>query len=157
MHHHQNFGCLFNWSTPKFSTRNGNFYLFNFQYILFSYSKAGSYNCIYFKFVYYCTSNFREPLQVIYSLLALTQVYGLRALEWAKDSISLIPSTAVTEVERTRFLQALSDVASGVDINPIAIPIEELSEVCRRNRTVQEIVQGALRPLELNLVNGIVA
>ena len=99
----------------------------------------------------------REPLQVIYSLLALTRVYGLRALEWAKDSISLIPSTAVTQVERTRFLQALSDVASGGDINPLAIPIEELSEVCRRNRTVQEIVQGALRPRELSLVNGIVA
>jgi hypothetical protein len=30
--------------------------------------------------------------------------------------------------------------------------VEELSDVCRRNRTVQEIVQGALRPLELNLV-----
>ncbi|GFS32677.1 ARM repeat superfamily protein [Actinidia rufa] len=94
---------------------------------------------------------------VIYALLALTRVYGPRAIEWAKDSVSLIPSTAVTEVERTRFLQALSDVASGIDINPLAIPIEELSEVCRRNRTVQEIVQGALRPLELNLVNGIVA
>ncbi|PSS07832.1 Transportin like [Actinidia chinensis var. chinensis] len=94
---------------------------------------------------------------VIYALLALTRVYGPRAVEWAKDSVSLIPSTAVTEVERTRFLQALSDVASGIDINPLAIPIEELSEVCRRNRTVQEIVQGALRPLELNLVNGIVA
>ncbi|XP_057479377.1 transportin MOS14-like isoform X2 [Actinidia eriantha] len=94
---------------------------------------------------------------VIYSLLTLTRAYGLRALEWAKDSVSLIPSTAVTEVERTRFLQALSDVASGGDINPLAIPIEELSEVCRRNRTVQEIVQGALRPLELNLVNGIIA
>ena len=98
-----------------------------------------------------------EPPQVIYALLALTRVYGPRAVEWAKDSVSLIPSTAVTEVERTRFLQALSDVASGIDINPLAIPIEELSEVCRRNRTVQEIVQGALRPLELNLVNGIVA
>ncbi|KAL9273717.1 Transportin MOS14-like protein [Drosera capensis] len=31
-------------------------------------------------------------------------------------------------------------------------PIEELSDVCRRNRTVQEIVQGALRPQESNLV-----
>ncbi|KAI8018791.1 Transportin MOS14 [Camellia lanceoleosa] len=89
---------------------------------------------------------------VIYALLLLTRAYGLRALEWAKDSVSLIPSTAVTDMERTRFLGALSDVASGVDINPLTIPIEELSEVCRRNRTVQEIVQGALRPHELNTV-----
>ncbi|XP_052183861.1 transportin MOS14 isoform X2 [Diospyros lotus] len=89
---------------------------------------------------------------VIYALLSLTRAYGSRAVDWAKDSISLIPSTAATEVEKSRFLQALSDVASGGDINPLTVPIEEMSEVCRRNRTVQEIVQGALRPLELNLV-----
>ncbi|KAI7986510.1 Transportin MOS14 [Camellia lanceoleosa] len=92
---------------------------------------------------------------VIYALLALTRAYGSRALEWAKDSILLIPSTAATEVERSRFLQALSEVASAGDINSLMIPIEELSEVCRRNRTVQDIVQGALRPLELNFVNAI--
>ncbi|GMQ10372.1 hypothetical protein CsSME_00053399 [Camellia sinensis var. sinensis] len=92
---------------------------------------------------------------VIYALLALTRAYGSRALEWAKDSILLIPSTAATEVERSRFLQALSEVASVGDINSLMIPIEELSEVCRRNRTVQDIVQGALRPLELNFANAI--
>ncbi|KAL6978105.1 Transportin mos14 [Sarracenia purpurea var. burkii] len=94
---------------------------------------------------------------VIYALLSLTRAYGSRALEWAKEGVSLIPSTAVTEAETSRFLQALSDVAARGDVNSLAIPIEELSEVCRRNRTVQEIVQGALRPLELNLVNGIVS
>uniref|UniRef100_A0A5B7AYJ9 Transportin-3 n=1 Tax=Davidia involucrata TaxID=16924 RepID=A0A5B7AYJ9_DAVIN len=89
---------------------------------------------------------------VTYALMALTRAYGVKALEWAKEIVSLIPSTAVTEVERSRFLQALSDAASGVDINALMVPVEELSEVCRRNRTVQEIVQGALRPLELNMV-----
>lgn len=89
---------------------------------------------------------------VAYALLALTRAYRVKALEWAKNGISLIPSTAVTEVECTRFLQALSDAALGTDINALMVPIEELSDVCRRNRTVQEIVQGALRPLELNLV-----
>ena len=87
-----------------------------------------------------------------YALLALTRAYRASALEWARDSLSLIPSTAVTEVERSRFFQALSDAASGGDINALMSPIEELSDVCRRNRTVQEIVQGALRPLELNFV-----
>ncbi|PIN22652.1 Nuclear transport regulator [Handroanthus impetiginosus] len=90
---------------------------------------------------------------VTYALLALTRAYGLKALEWAKDSISLIPSNAVTELERSRFLQALSDAASGAAINGLMIPIEELSEVCSRNRSVQEIVQGALRPLELNMIS----
>ncbi|CAK9184734.1 unnamed protein product [Ilex paraguariensis] len=89
---------------------------------------------------------------VVYVLLTLTRAYGVKALEWAKESLLLIPSTAVTEVERSRFLQALSDVATGGNINALMIPIEELSEVCRRNRTVQEIVQGALRPLELSRI-----
>lgn len=86
-----------------------------------------------------------------YTLLSLTRAYGPRAVEWAKESVSLIPSTAVTEVERSRFLKALSDAASGFDLNRLTLPIEEMSDVCRRNRTVQEIVQGALRPFELNL------
>lgn len=91
-----------------------------------------------------------QLIQVTYALLALTRTYRVQALEWAKDSVSLIPLTAVSEVERSNFLQALSDAASGADVNTIMSPIEEMSDVCRRNRTVQEIVQGALKPLELN-------
>lgn len=91
--------------------------------------------------------------QVSYTLLALTRSYGMQALEWAKKSVLLIPSTAVTDVERSRFLKALSDAASGGDTNGLTVPVEELSDVCRRNRSVQEIVQEALRPLELNMVN----
>ncbi|KAG6383468.1 hypothetical protein SASPL_156780 [Salvia splendens] len=90
---------------------------------------------------------------VTYTLLAITRAYSSKALEWAKDAISLIPSNAVTDVERSRFLQALSDAMSGAAVNGLTTPIEELSEVCRRNRSVQEIVQGALRPLELNMVS----
>ncbi|KAK6920787.1 Exportin-1/Importin-beta-like [Dillenia turbinata] len=88
---------------------------------------------------------------ITYALLSLTRAYGVKALKWANESMSLIPYTALTEVERSRVLQALSEVASGADINSLSVPIEELSDVCRRNRTVQEIVQGALRPLELNM------
>ncbi|OIW00111.1 hypothetical protein TanjilG_29101 [Lupinus angustifolius] len=89
---------------------------------------------------------------ISYTLLALTRTYGMQALEWAKESVLLIPSTAVTDVERSRFLKALTDAASGVDTNGLTVPVEELADVCRRNRAVQEIVQEALRPLELNLV-----
>ncbi|XP_047316788.1 transportin MOS14 [Impatiens glandulifera] len=86
---------------------------------------------------------------VIYTLVALTRAYKSSALEWAKIAVSLIPLSAVKEVERSSFIQALSDLASGANINALTIPIEELAEVCRRNRTVQEIVQGALKPLEI--------
>ncbi|XP_021733725.1 transportin MOS14-like [Chenopodium quinoa] len=89
---------------------------------------------------------------VTYTLLALVRVYQVKALEWVKESVSLIPKTAVTEVESSRFLQALSDAASGANTNAIMAPIEELSDVCRRNRTVQDIVQDALKPLELNMI-----
>ncbi|KAL1371580.1 transportin MOS14 [Arachis hypogaea] len=88
---------------------------------------------------------------VSYTLLALMRAYGSRALEWAKECVLLIPSTAITDVERSRFLSALSDAASGGDTNGLIVPVEEFSDVCRRNRAVQEIVQEALRPLELNL------
>jgi transportin-3 len=89
---------------------------------------------------------------VTYSLLALTRTYRLQAVSWAKESVSLIPRTALTETESTKFLQALSDIAYGADVNSLIGQVEELSDVCRRNRTVQELVQAALKPLELNLV-----
>lgn len=87
----------------------------------------------------------------MYALLALSRAYGEKTIEWAKESVTLIPSTAVTDMEKTKFLQALSNAASGAKLDIITIPIEELSEVCRRNRTVHEIVQGVLRPLELHI------
>lgn len=71
---------------------------------------------------------------------------------WAKATVSLIPRTAVTETESAKFLQGLSDAAYGADVNSLIGHAEELSDVCRRNRTVQELVQAALKPLELNLV-----
>ncbi|XVF54216.1 hypothetical protein PTKIN_Ptkin05aG0162600 [Pterospermum kingtungense] len=82
---------------------------------------------------------------VAFALLALIRAYGIQALEWAKESVSLIPLTAVKEVERSRFLEALSDAASGTEVNALIAPVEELSDVFRRNRTVQEIVLGALK------------
>ncbi|RZC87583.1 hypothetical protein C5167_036132 [Papaver somniferum] len=48
----------------------------------------------------------------------------------------------LAEVERSRFLQALLEAASGADISSLTIPVEEISDVCRRNRAVQEIVQS---------------
>ncbi|KAK9669348.1 hypothetical protein RND81_13G124800 [Saponaria officinalis] len=88
---------------------------------------------------------------VTYALIALVRTYGVKALEWASQSMSLLPKTAVTEIESSRFLQALSQAASGDNIHNLMAPIEELSDVCRRNRTVQDIVQDALKPLELNM------
>lgn len=87
--------------------------------------------------------------QVTYVLLSLTRTYGVRVLVWAKESISLIPHTALTEAESSTFLKALSDAASGSESSALTETLEELSDVCRRSRTVQDVVQGALRPLDL--------
>ncbi|KAJ6817034.1 transportin MOS14 isoform X2 [Iris pallida] len=88
--------------------------------------------------------------EISYVLIALTRTYGGKVLEWAKGSISLIPPAAITEVECSSFLRALSDAALGTNSSDLTTTLEELSDVCRRNRKVQEIVQGALRPLDLH-------
>uniref|UniRef100_A0A7N0U001 Uncharacterized protein n=1 Tax=Kalanchoe fedtschenkoi TaxID=63787 RepID=A0A7N0U001_KALFE len=90
-------------------------------------------------------------LYVTYALLSFARVYGLKALEWAKETASLIPLTALTEVERSKFLQALYEISQGAELGNRVGHIEEISYICRRNRTVKEIVQAALRPLECSI------
>ncbi|KAK8935810.1 hypothetical protein KSP39_PZI012852 [Platanthera zijinensis] len=93
--------------------------------------------------------------EVSYVVLSLTRSYGARVVEWAKGIMTLIPAAALTEAECTRFLQSLADAAttagSSSDRSASFLNmLEEVSEVCRRNKTVQEIVQGALRPIDLH-------
>lgn len=89
--------------------------------------------------------------QVISVLMSLTRVYGMQVVNWAQEAISLVPSAAITDGERSSFLGALSSAAAGANSLAIMGSLEELSDVCRRNKTVQEIVQGALQPLRLTL------
>lgn len=89
--------------------------------------------------------------EVSYVLLALTRSYGTKVVEWGKGIISLIPPAALTELECARFVKSLSDAASGSN-GSFTNNLEELSDVCRRNKTVQDIVQGALRPLDLHFL-----
>ncbi|KAH9301503.1 hypothetical protein KI387_013086 [Taxus chinensis] len=89
--------------------------------------------------------------EVISVLMSMTRIYGIQVVNWAREVISLIPSTAITDGERSSFLEALSSAASGANSPALIGSLEELSDVCRRNKTVQEIVQGALQPLQLTL------
>uniref|UniRef100_A0A0D6R4R4 Uncharacterized protein n=1 Tax=Araucaria cunninghamii TaxID=56994 RepID=A0A0D6R4R4_ARACU len=89
--------------------------------------------------------------EVIMVLMSMTRVYGMQVVSWAQEAISLIPPTAITDGERSSFLGALSSAASGANSPALIGSLEELSDVCRRNKTVQEIVQGALQPLCLTL------
>ncbi|MQL74696.1 hypothetical protein Taro_007061 [Colocasia esculenta] len=67
-------------------------------------------------------------LDVTYVLLALTRAYRIKVLAWAKESISLIPPTALTEAECSRFLNTLSAAASGSDVSALTETLEELSD-----------------------------
>ncbi|KAK3157782.1 hypothetical protein QOZ80_2AG0127920 [Eleusine coracana subsp. coracana] len=90
--------------------------------------------------------------EVSYVLLSLSRAFGENMLHWARESISLIPPQALTDAERSRFLQIISDASSGSSLHTITDRFGEISDVCRRNKTVQDIVQSALRPHDLTFV-----
>ncbi|CAN6310792.1 unnamed protein product [Urochloa humidicola] len=87
--------------------------------------------------------------EVSYVLLSLSRAYGENMLNWARESINLIPPQALTDAERLRFLNIISDAASGSSLHTITDRFGEISDVCRRNKTVQDLVQSALRPHDL--------
>jgi transportin-3 len=90
--------------------------------------------------------------EVSYVLLSLSRAFGENALHWARESIRLIPPQALTDAERSRFLQIISDASLGSSLHTITDRFGEISDVCRRNKTVQDIVQSALRPHDLTFV-----
>uniref|UniRef100_A0A0D3HEQ8 Importin N-terminal domain-containing protein n=1 Tax=Oryza barthii TaxID=65489 RepID=A0A0D3HEQ8_9ORYZ len=88
--------------------------------------------------------------EVSYVLVSLSRSFGGNMLSWARECITLIPPQALTDSERSRFLNIISDASSGSSLGSITDRFAEISEVCRRNKTVQDIVQGALRPHDLS-------
>jgi transportin-3 len=90
--------------------------------------------------------------EVQYVLLALARLYSSQLVQWAQEAATLIPSNVVTEGERISFLQAIQSAASGgTDSSSLTNSMEEMSEVCRRNKKVMEAVQSALQPFNLTL------
>lgn len=85
--------------------------------------------------------------EVIYVLLSLTRPYGGEVVKWSQEAISLIPATALTDEEKTAFLQSLSAVAAGQQTPALTSSLEDISDVCRRNKAIQDQVQAALQPL----------
>lgn len=76
--------------------------------------------------------------------MALARLYNFQVVQWAQEAAALIPSNVVTEGERMNLLQAIQSAASGSDSNSLITSLEEFSEVCRRNKKVQEAVQSVL-------------
>ena len=88
-------------------------------------------------------------LQVSYVLLSLSRAFGVNMFNWTRDCIALIPPQALTDSERSRFLTIISDASSGSSLGSLTDRFAEISEVCRRNKAVQDIVQAALQPHDL--------
>jgi len=89
--------------------------------------------------------------EVSYVLLSLSRAFGGNMLNWTRDCIALIPPQALTDSERSRFLTIISDASSGSSLGSLTDRFAEISEVCRRNKAVQDIVQAALQPHDLTL------
>ncbi|XP_024544223.1 transportin MOS14 [Selaginella moellendorffii] len=94
------------------------------------------------------TSRLDEVISVI---LSLARLYGQKVASWAQDAATLVPSSIVTDNEKASFLQAVSLAGSGAEQSTVTPSLEEISDVCRRSKKVQEAVQLALRPSELTL------
>ncbi|KAM0892616.1 hypothetical protein ACQ4PT_025616 [Festuca glaucescens] len=90
--------------------------------------------------------------EVSYVLLSLSRAFGGNMLSWTRGCIALIPPQALTDSERSRFLTIISDASSGSSLGSLTDRFAEISEVCRRNKAVQEIVQAALQPHDLNFM-----
>ncbi|AQK65077.1 Transportin MOS14 [Zea mays] len=89
--------------------------------------------------------------EVSYVLLSLSRAFGEDMLNWARESINLIPPQALTDAERLRFFNIISDATSGSSLHNITDRFGEISDICRRNKTVQDLVQSALRPQDLTV------
>lgn len=86
-------------------------------------------------------------------LLSFSRVYGAQVSQWAHDVVCLIPSSVATEGDRVSFLKAISSAASGAEPPNLNNSLEELSEVCRRNKKANELVQNVLQPRQLMLLS----
>ncbi|KAL2608832.1 hypothetical protein R1flu_027405 [Riccia fluitans] len=88
--------------------------------------------------------------EVIQVLVSMIRLYGQLVAQWAQEAIALMPAAVVKDSEKVSFLQAISTGASGADsTSSFTTIMEEMSDVCRRNKKAREAVQNALQPLSL--------
>eukprot|EP00887_Chlorella_sp_A99_P006855 scaffold2.g6855.t1 len=90
-------------------------------------------------------------------LFAVLKVGNQNALQWVAGALGVIPEEAAAAADKQRFMAACQRVVQegpGVnDFKPLLAAVDELSELCRRNRRAQAAAQRALLPPELhNLV-----
>ncbi|EFN54933.1 hypothetical protein CHLNCDRAFT_134668 [Chlorella variabilis] len=99
------------------------------------------------------TNRLAELADVLYALLKVTNQNGL---QWVGEALAAIPDDAATSGDKQRFMGACQKVvADGMTVNNerlVQQGVDELSELCRRNRRAAQLAQRALLPPELHYV-----
>ena len=84
----------------------------------------------------------------------LLQVTGTGGLQWVGEALAPVPDEAATAADKQRFMAACQEVvAGGLAVNDergVQQAVDELSELCRRNRRSAQLAQRALLPPELH-------
>jgi transportin-3 len=84
------------------------------------------------------------------------QATGQGGLQWVGEALAAIPEDAATSADKQRFMSACQAAANGdVEANSergLLQAVDELSELCRRNRRAAQLAQRALLPPELHYV-----
>lgn len=82
------------------------------------------------------------------------QVTSAGGLQWVGEALAPIPEEAATSADKQRFMGACQQVVAGGlgqrDERLLGQAVDELSELCRRNRRSAQLAQRALLPPELH-------
>jgi transportin-3 len=97
------------------------------------------------------TNRLAELTDVLYAVLKVTNQNGL---QWVGEALAGIPDEAATSSDKQRFMTACQQVVAGGlsqrDERVLQQAVDELSELCRRNRRSAQLAQRALLPPELH-------
>ncbi|KAI7846036.1 hypothetical protein COHA_000403 [Chlorella ohadii] len=97
------------------------------------------------------TNRLAELTDVLYAVLKVTNQNGL---QWVGEALAGIPDEAATSADKQRFMTACQQVVAGGlsqrDERVLQQAVDELSELCRRNRRAAQLAQRALLPPELH-------
>lgn len=84
------------------------------------------------------------------------QATGQGGLQWIGEALAAIPEEAATSDDKQRFMSAFQAAANGGEgansERGLVQAVDELSELCRRNRRAAQLAQRALLPPELHYV-----
>eukprot|EP00898_Chlorokybus_atmophyticus_P004078 jgi/Chlat1/4671/Chrsp3S05637 len=77
---------------------------------------------------------------------ALAAASRQQLMPWAMELMSAVPAAAVPDINKQKFVQALAAAANG-QTNPanLMAAVDEMSDLCRRTRRVQDMVHNAVR------------